>query len=135
MNRYTIPALLLSLVLLSCSSQPTTGTVESPIIGTWILIGNTIHGADGGFDLSECSITVDENGKITGGDPCNELFGTYTVTSSTIRMKVGGTKVLCSGVEFREYLNDATTYSFGTEQFRTTLRLETATGVLTFRRA
>lgn len=134
MNQLRLGALLLSLILLGCSSEPT-GTGSSSIIGTWVLVENTADGDEGVYDLSRCLITFKEEGKLKGQDPCNSIVGDFTTTSTTIEMKLIGTSVACNGSSFRDYLNAARRYTVETDRYGTLLRLELPDGVLTLRPA
>jgi heat shock protein HslJ len=133
MNRL-LALLLLPLIIAGCSNKPTeaTTTIDGEIVGTWILIRQTTS-SEGEFDLSRCRITFNDSGGVSGTDPCNELFGEYTVSGSSITMMVGGTKVGCNGADFREHLMAASRYSFVQGQVGTNLVLETPYGTMTFR--
>lgn len=134
MNQLRLGTLFLSLICLGCSSEPT-GVISNSIIGTWVLVGNTADRADGEYDMSRCRITFEEDGRIKGQDPCNSIFGSFTITSTTIETQMAGTSVACNGDSFREQLNAARSYSVKSDRYGTLLRLELPDGVLTLRPA
>ena len=135
MKHCCLCVILLALFLSGCSSEPT-GVVSSPVVGPrWVLMRLSPGMAQGESTLSDNWIIFKEDGSLSGREEeCNSIFGTYSLSSATISMVVGGTKIACPGIVLREYLNDAVRYSLETEHHRTVLRIETTRGLLTFRR-
>lgn len=106
------------------ATGPAAATVPTDFTGQWTLTSLGIQqGTAVTYPTTEMTLTLNNDGSLTGYDGCNNYFGTFTLTGTTTPKGkgmtisgIGSTKKYCAGLANQEqqYLNilsKTTTYN------------------------
>lgn len=97
------------------SPTPAAATAPPELAGQWTLTSLGIQqGTAVTYPSTEITLTLNNDGSLTGYDGCNNYFGTFTLTGTTTpkgqgmaMSNIGSTKKYCAGLANQEqqYLN------------------------------
>lgn len=110
--------LIISLVIYSCSSTNTAGTVQSIKNTKWMLESLNGVAVDPMYLTSGNAISLNfaDSSKMNGKAPCNSYFSAYTVSGQNISFgAIGATRMACDNLDMEqryfEFLGGVTRYS------------------------